>query len=191
VNLRRIPLRPEVQQNIAIAGFVLAVFVAGAVVVPADQARRIALREWDDERVKRARMETEQLPTLPTRVVAATAGSQETAQAVASLRLLAFRSGCSVVSFDAVPSRPGDAEALVWPEHIRMEISGPYPRVREFMVRLAAENRLMTVPEFSVARAAGKDTLADSVTAQMRIERYVTAVPMPARGALQTSSETP
>ncbi|MFY7950922.1 MAG: hypothetical protein ACOVT5_00315, partial [Armatimonadaceae bacterium] len=105
--------------------------------------------------------------------------------------LLAFRSGCSVVSFDAVPSRPGDAEALVWPEHIRMEISGPYPRVREFMVRLAAENRLMTVPEFSVARAAGKDTLADSVTAQMRIERYVTAVPMPARGALQTSSETP
>ncbi|MFY7950921.1 MAG: hypothetical protein ACOVT5_00310, partial [Armatimonadaceae bacterium] len=79
MNLRRIPLRPEVQQNIAIAGFVLAVFVAGAVVVPADQARRIALREWDDERVKRARMETEQLPTLPTRVVAVTAGSQETA----------------------------------------------------------------------------------------------------------------
>ena len=198
MSLRSLRIRPDIQQNVAIGGFVAACAAAAVVVIPSWISRDRAVREWAEAKARRIAAENQALPEIPAGVAFVTAGAEEPASTVATLRSVALRSHCRVTGFDLGRGGAPGADAQVWPERIQLEISGPFPRVREFTVRLLSEGRLLAIPEFSVLRAGGaadEATSAAEVTARMQVERYLVATPIPktpeAPDQTQTASRSP
>ena len=173
-------LRPEAQQAWAFAGLALSIAGALAAVVPANAGRRKAEQEWMAAQKRRLAMERQELPPLPTRMAFSPSEPQEPARIVSLVRAMASVSECRLTAFELSTTGQRDAAALVWPERIQLELTGPFPRIREFLVRLQRSDRLLVVPELTVEREGGGAGLpapggADNgvVKATLQVERYV------------------
>ena len=123
-------LRPEAQQAWAFAGLALSIAGALAAVVPANAGRRKAEQEWMAAQKRRLAMERQELPPLPTRMAFSPSEPQEPARIVSLVRAMASVSECRLTAFELSTTGQRDAAAMVWPERIQLELTGPFPRIR-------------------------------------------------------------
>lgn len=170
---------PSVQYRMAAGMPLVALIVAGAIVLPVWTRYRALLVRTAQQREELRRM-VEAAPPPPGPIQPALeADAKEPGTFVGLITRLAANTHCRFLGLEAVENEQPPENADILPVRVKVDLEARYPAIRRFLSALARSERLMVVTRLQLNAVPRDDdpggTSSGIVRAAIEIERYVTA----------------